>query len=183
MAGRRQSLRNIKEILRLHEAGIKKQKIAAIIGITRKTVRDYLDRAQRAGLTYTDIEQMSAKEVYSRLFPISAEHSATRKEQPDWNYIHQEMKKKGVTLTLLWEEFIQANPKGVRSSQFSYHYNQWKKKLNLSMRQTHKFGEKCFVDYAGHTIPVVDQFTGEVKQAQIFVAVLGASNYTYAEAT
>ncbi|MEA1877661.1 MAG: IS21 family transposase [Bacteroidota bacterium] len=176
-------MRNIKEIIRLYEAGIKKKKIANITGITRKTVRDYLERAERAGLKYDDIEKLSSKEIYAQLFPISPESMQTRKTQPDWSQIHQEMKKKNVTLTLLWEEFIQANPEGVRSSQFSYHYNQWKKKIDLSMRQVHKFGEKCFVDYAGHTIPIIDQSTGESRKAQIFVAVLGASNYTYAEAT
>lgn len=183
MARRRQSLRKIKEILRLHESGIEKTKIAVITSLTRKTVREYLNRADNANLKYQDINNLSSKEIYAKLFSLNSEQTQHKKTQPDWSWIHQEMKKKNVTLTLLWEEFIQENPRGIRSSQFSYHYNHWKKKLNLSMRQTHKLGEKCFVDYAGHTIPIVDQNTGEIKKAQIFVAILGASNYTYAEAT
>jgi len=103
--------------------------------------------------------------------------------EPDWEYIHGEMKKKGVTRQLLWQEYKEVHPDGYQSTQFCDLYARWRKKLKISLRQTHKAGEKTFVDYAGQTVPIIDRHTGKVREAQIFVAVLGASNYTYAEAT
>lgn len=183
MARKRQSVRKIKEIVRLHEAGFNKARIEQMTGITRKTVREYLSKIEQHGLTYAAIQELSSKELYAKLFPIPEHQRHTLKEQPDWNSIHRELQKKYVTLALLWEEFIESNPQGCRYSQFCYHYDRWRQKLDLSMRQVHKLGEKCFVDYTGQTIPVINQQTGEISKAQIFVAVLGASNYTYAQAT
>lgn len=102
---------------------------------------------------------------------------------PDCEYIYQELKKKGVTLRLLWEEHKDQHPDGYQVSQFKEHYRRWKNKLRISMRQTHKAGEKMFVDYASQTVPVRDRRTSKIREAQIFVAVLGASNYTFSEAT
>ena len=102
---------------------------------------------------------------------------------PDWAVVHQELRRPGVTLMLLWEEYRAAHPEGFAYSWFCEHYRAWAGKLDLVMRQTHRAGEKLFVDYAGQTVEVIDRTTGEVRTAQIFVAVLGASNYTYAEAT
>ena len=90
---------------------------------------------------------------------------------------------KNVTLFLLWQEYREANPDGYQYSWFCEHYRAWQGKLDLVMRQDHRAGEKLFVDYAGHTVPVIDRTTGEIHEAQVFVAVMGASNYTYAEAT
>ena len=183
MARERQSMRKIKEMLRLNEAGFNKTQIEQLSGTTRKTVREYLRQAEHVGLRYSDIEKLSSKEIYAKLFPVTTERQHAIKDQPEWNDIHKELQKKHVTLALLWEEFIASNPNGCRYTQFCYHYDQWRKKLDLSMRQVHKLGEKCFVDYAGHTIPIINKETGEIRKAQIFVAVLGASNYTFAEAT
>lgn len=97
--------------------------------------------------------------------------------------MHRELRKKSVTLDLLWQEYKADHPDGYRYSWFCEHYRQWAGKLSVSMRQTHTPGEKLFVDYAGQTLPIIDGATGEIRQAQLFVAVLGASNYTYAEAT
>lgn len=98
-------------------------------------------------------------------------------------WIHRELRRKGVTLQLLWAEYKQMHPtEGYQYSQFCQRYYQWRQRLNLVMRQNHRAGEKLFIDYAGQTVPVTDPATGEVRQAQIFVAVLGASNYSYAEA-
>ena len=103
---------------------------------------------------------------------------------PDWSVVHQELKRKGVTLQLLWEEYTQQYPNRCYSySQFCDRYRHWRGKQKRSMRQTHKAGEKCFVDYCGQTVPLIDPGTGEIRNAQVFVGVLGASNYTYAEAT
>jgi transposase len=99
---------------------------------------------------------------------------------PDWNVGHQELQRKDVTLALLWDEYKQAHPNGYQYSWFCREYRTWRGKLDLVMRQTHRAGEKLFVDYTGQTVSVITPDTGEVHQAEIFVAVLGASNYTYA---
>ena len=183
MAHRRKSVRKIKEIIRLHEAGFNKKQIAGIVIISRKTVRKYIERVESLGLTYTEIEEMPPKKLFTVLFPVKPEDTMGSKPQPDWQKIYQEMKRKNVTLTLLWEEYIEIYQDGYRYSQFCHNYKQWRKRLDISMRQEHKAGEKLFVDFAGQRVPVKDPLTGKIKQAQIFIAVMGASNYTYAEAT
>ena len=117
------------------------------------------------------------------MFPPPPDLPAQQRGIPDWANIHGELKRPGVTLFLLWQEYRQAYSDGYQYSWFCEHYRAWQGKLDLVMRQDHRAGEKLFVDYAGQTVPVIDQTTGEVRQAQIFVAVLGASNYIYAEAT
>ncbi|MCP3997795.1 MAG: transposase, partial [bacterium] len=103
---------------------------------------------------------------------------------PDWSEIHLEHKKPGVTLQLLWDEYkLEHGEDGYQYSRFCELYGQWRGRLDLSMRQQHKAGEKLFVDYCGQTVPITDPATGETHEDEIFVAVLGASNYTYAEAT
>lgn len=183
MAHRRKSVRKIKKIIRLHEAGFNKKQIAGIVIISRKTVRKYIERVESLGLTYAEIEKMPPKRLYAVLFPVKPEETMGSKPQPDWQKIYQEMKRKNVTLTLLWEEYIEIYQDGYRYSQFCHNYKQWRKRLDISMRQEHKAGEKLFVDFAGQRVPVTDPLTGKIKQAQIFIAVMGASNYTYAEAT
>jgi transposase len=107
-----------------------------------------------------------------------------RQVEPDWASVHRELKRKHVTLSVLWDEYIERNPEGYRYSRFCELYRSWEGKLSVTMRQTHVGGDKLFVDYAGDTMPVIiDRLTGEVRQAQIFVAVMGASNFTYAEAS
>lgn len=182
MAQRRKSMREIKEVLRLHESGIDKSKISSITGVSRKTVRSYLTYAHSISLKYSDVQNLSESEIYSKLFPVSNTCDKS-KPQPGWDYIHKEMQKKGVTKLLLWQEFIEKNNCGLGYSRFCHYYREYLKTLDLSMRQTHKLGEKCFVDYAGHTINITNQFTGEIKKAQIFVCVLGTSNYTFSCAT
>jgi len=118
-----------------------------------------------------------------RLLYPPATPSSVQRPLPDWSYIHQEMKRKGVTLFLLWQEYKAQHQDGLQYSRFCTLYRKWQGKLNISMRQTHLAGEKLFVDYAGPTIPIVDRSTGEEHPAQVFIAVLGASNYTFAEAT
>ena len=102
---------------------------------------------------------------------------------PDWSEIHLELRKKGVTLELLWEEYKSVYPEGYQYSRFCELYRDWRGLLKLWMRQDHRAGEKLFVDYAGQTVGVVNPKTGEIKDAQIFVVVLGASSYTFCEAT
>jgi len=183
MAHRRKSVRKIKETIRLHEAGFNKKQIAGSVTTSRKTVRKYIERVESLGLTYAEIEKMTPKQLYARLFPVKPEDGRGLKPRPDWQIIYNDMKKKSVTLALLWEEYIDVYPDGYRYSQFCHNYGLWRKKLDISMRQDHKAGEKLFVDFAGQTVPVTNPATGQIKQAQIFVATMGASNYSYGEAT
>jgi len=126
---------------------------------------------------------MSDGELEAMLFPPPVSPDSAPRPLPDWKTLHEELKRKGVTLFLLWEEYKAVHPEGYEYSRFCDLYREWAGKLPVWMRQEHKAGEKLFVDYAGMTMPVVNQRTGEVRQAQIFVATLGASNYTYADAT
>lgn len=162
--------------------GLTARQISLSVGIARSTVGEYLKRAEAAGIAWPLPDAMDDSALEALLFPHEAKPKG-KEHLPDFDYIHAELKKKGVTLALLWEEYVADNPGGYRYSHFCYLYRRFKDKLDLSMRQPHKAGEKMFVDYAGQTIPIVNPQTGEIKEAQIFVAVLGASNYTFAEAS
>jgi transposase len=177
------SMRKIEEILRLkYEQGLTHRAIAKSCGVSTSTVSEYATHAKAAGLSWPLPEGMTAEELEARLYPNKGANRRRKRPLPDWPYIHKELKRKGVTLSLLWMEYRQEHPQGYGYSQFCQLYREWKKHLNPPMRLKHKAGEKLFVDYAGQTIPVVDPETGEIREAQIFVATLGASNYTYAEA-
>jgi transposase len=117
------------------------------------------------------------------LFPEKPALPSTQRTMPSMDYLFRELKRKGVTLQLLWYEYRQANPDGYQYSQFCYRYRQWAKKLDVTLRQEHRAGEKLFIDYAGQTVPIIDPATGECVEAQIFIAALGASSYTFAEAS
>jgi len=177
-------MRKIKEVLRLHfDTGLGQRPIGRCLGLSRTTVGDYLRRAKDASLAWPLPESLTEQQLYSQLFPPAVSVPTTGRAGPDCVYLHTELKRKGVTLMLLWEEYRGVTPQGYRYSHFCELYRSWARKLKLSMRQIHKAGEKLFVDYAGHTLPIVNPHTGEITDAQIFVAVLGASNYTFAEAT
>ncbi len=177
-------MRKIRETLRLHfDIRLGQRPIARCLNISRTTVGDYLHRAKMAGLGWPLPEDLTDQQLYNLLFPPAAPVLASDRALPDCTYLHTELKRKGVTLMLLWEEYQSEHPQGYRYSHFCELYRQWARKLKISMRQIHKAGEKLFVDYAGHTLPIVDPHTGEITEAQIFVAVLGASSYTFAEAT
>lgn len=183
MTMKRLSMRKIKEVLRLSfEAGLTAREIGRSLSISHPTVLSYLSRARAEGLGWPLPEGLDDAALERLLSAPPAASSPSDRPQPDWAQIHQELKRKGVTLQLLWEEYREDHPSGYQRSQFCNLYRQFAKKRDLPMRQVHKAGEKLFVDYAGHTVPVIDVFTGEIRCAQIFVAVLGASNYTYAEA-
>jgi transposase len=165
------------------DGGQTNRRIARSCHISRPTVADYLLRFEEAGLVWSAAATLDDATLEHKLFPPAPAVSTTERTVPDWHHVHHELRGKGVTLTLLWHEYKAAHPEGFQYSWFCDQYRAWAGTLDLVMRQEHRAGEKLFVDYAGQTAEVVDRRTGEVCQAQVFVAVLGASNYTYAEAT
>jgi len=177
-------MRRIREVLRLSwEGGLSDRVVARSCSLARSTVAKYLHLAREAGLSWPLPEDLTDEALERRLFPGPASCEAGERFTPDWAEVHRELKRKGVTLHLLWDEYKEAHPDGYRYSAFCARYRAWRGTLDVSMRQDHKAGEKLFVDYCGHTVPITDRATGELREAQVFVAVLGASNYTFAEAT
>jgi transposase len=176
-------MRHITEILRLKfEAKLSNEKVARACGVSKGVVSKYLQLATTRGISWPLPEGADEAQLERLLFPITPKPS--RFAQPDYFQVHQELKRKGVTLQLLWAEHIAVHEEeAYRYSQYCHHYRQWCKAQRRSMRQIHRAGEKTFIDYCGPTAPVICRLTGEVRRAQIFVAVLGASSYTFAEAT
>ncbi len=175
-------MRKIKEVLRLkHDAGLSHEKIARAVGLSKGAVAKYVSLAAACGISWPTT--LTEAELEAQLYPAAAPIGADR-ALPDFAVMHTELKRKGVTLQLLWSEYVAAvGGKAYRYSQYCQHYRDWRARQRRSMRQVHIAGEKLFLDYAGPTVPVVAPSTGEICQAQIFVAVLGASSYTYAEAS
>jgi transposase len=177
-------MRQIRQILKLAwEAGLKRRQVARCLSLSPTTVSEYLGRAERAGLTWPLPPELDDAQLEAKLYSRPALPKPDERPLPDWSVVHGELKRKGVTLMLLWQEYKACHPQGLQYSQFCERYRQFAGRLDLPMRHTHRAGEKLFVDYAGQTAEVVDRETGEIRQAQIFVATLGASSYTYAEAT
>jgi transposase len=176
-------MKKIHEVLRLHyEANLSHRKIARACGMSKGVVSKYLALAKARGIPWPLPAGWDESELEARLHP--ALEKPARFVEPDFPATHQELKRKDVTLQLLWSEYATAHGTlAYRYSQFCHHYRQWQARQKRSMRQVHKAGEKLFIDYCGPTVPVVDSSTGEIRQAQVFVAVLGASSYTFAEAT
>lgn len=154
--------------------------MATSLGISRDSVSDYILRSKAVGLAWPLPDDLDDAQLEAKLFP-TAMLRLKRKEEPDWAYVHQELKRKGATLVALHGEYLDANPDGLRRTQFCDRYRQWRKGLKSYLRQTHVAGERVFVDYAGPTLNIYDPNTSEVKKAQVFVGVMGCSNYTYAE--
>lgn len=183
MAKERLSMRKIREILRLHfELKLGKKPIGRVCSVSPSTVIDYVRRAEEAGLGWPLPDDLDDTSLEARLFQAPRNPRTTERPMPPMAEIHQELHKKGVTLQLLWTEYKENNPEGYQYSQFCEHFRRWKETMDVSLRQEHRAGEKMFIDFAGKGIAVVNPSTGEVKDVEIFVAVLGASNYTYAEA-
>jgi len=185
VAAERLSMRTIKEVLRLKwEKRLSNKQIALSCNIARSTVREYLERARHAGLHWPLASDLDDDRLEYLLFSTPGqEESSEKRSLPDMEYIRKELTRKGVTLRLLWLEYRQANPDGYHYSQFCFRYQQWRNTQEISCHQNHKAGEKLFVDYAGQTIPVRDPITGKVRDAYLFLATLGASNYTFAWAS
>jgi transposase len=178
-------MRQVREVLRLRTAEVGLNEIARRVGVAPSTVRLTLKRLASAGLSWPLPAEMTDSVLEAALFAAAGTKQGHRcHAEPDWAEIHRELKRKHVTLTMLWEEYIERCPEGYRYSRFCELYRSWASRLSVTMRQSHIGGDKLFVDYAGDTVPViVDRLTGQVRPAQIFVAVMGASNFTYAEAS
>ncbi len=181
-------MRKLREVLRLRfELKLGYQQIGRSCSIAVSTVHKYLKRAEAAGVRWPLPEDWDEARVEAAVFPRSGSAAAEKANvhtPPDFTAIHEQLRtNKYVTLQLLWEEYRQANPDGYRYSRFCFLYQRWRSKLDVVLRHEHKAGEKMFVDWAGATIPIYDRHTGETHQAPLFVATLGASSYTWAEAT
>lgn len=176
-------MRKIKEILRLKlEFSLSYQKIARSCNVSASTVHDVIRRANAAGLTWPLPNELQGEtELENKLYPGQILNTLHR-EKPDMNWIHRELKRKNVTLQTLWQEYKAAHPDGYQYSYFCEQYNIWREKLNPVLRKTYPAGKFMEVDYAGQTMTITDPATGKTYPAYIFVAVLAATNYTYAEA-
>lgn len=177
-------MRKIKEVLRLHqEIGLSERQIAKSCDISRSTVKEYLHRSQRAGVGWPLPSELDDAQLENLLFPLTHPIAPENRGMPPLDYLYQELKKKGVTLQLLWCEYKQSNPEGYQYSQFCKRYQSWVDKLDVCLRQEYRAGEKLFVDYAGQTVPVQSPLSARIQEAYLFVAALGASHYTFAEAS
>ena len=178
-------MRHVREVLRLRTAGVSGNEIARRLGVAPSTVRLTLQRLAVAGLSWPLPTEMTDTALEAQLFAaVGTKQGHRRRAEPDWAEVHRELKRKHVTLQILWDEYIERYPDGYRYSRFCDLYRIWASRLSVTMRQTHAGGDKLFVDYAGDTVPVIiDRLNGKIRPAQIFVAVLGASNFTYAEAS
>ena len=183
MPAKRIPMHKIHEVLRLrYDAGLSHSQIARACSLSKGVVSKYLSLARAKDIGWPLPAEMDDAELVHQLLPERT--APERFVEPDYAEIHQELKRKGVTLQLLWSEYTATHgSKAYRYSQYCEHYRQWRKRQKRSMRQRHLAGEKLFIDYCGPTVDVIDRSSGEVRRAQIFVAVLGASSYTYAEAT
>lgn len=176
-------MRKIRQVLRLHhDVKLSQRAIANSLGISRDSVSDYLTRSAAAKLIWPLPSDMDDAVLEQRLFPQNINKQFARKPEPDWQVVHEELKRKGATLQVIHEEYLAVQPDGINYSLFCQRYREFKQTLKSHMRQTYRAGERVFMDYAGPTVGIIDQSSGEIRRAQIFVGVLGASNYIYAEA-
>ncbi len=177
-------MRHIRRIIGLHvTSGLSVRLISRALNVPPSTVADYIQRYQAGGLSPSDIQTLNDRQVYAALFPEQAKGRLSGQSLPDFALINRELRRKHVTRLLLWEEYREQHPEGYGYTQFCELYRQWSRKISVSMRQLHRAGEKLFVDYSGLTMELIDPETGEVSRAEILVACLGASGYTYAEAS
>ena len=178
-------MRKIKEVLRLrYELKLDQRQIARSCSMAVSTVHEYLKRAEATQISWPLPDGWDDTRLEEALYPNSEVKPQPKKSPPDFAAVHEQLRThRHVTLQLLWEEYRDANPDGYRYSRFCELYQRWRKKLDVVMRQEHKAGEKAFVDWAGSTISIHDRVTGMAWQASLFVAALGASSYTWAEAT
>ncbi len=185
MPTQRLSMRRIKQLLTMRfSAGASTRVIARELGVAPSTVREYLSRAAAAGIVWPLAADATDDSLMARLFVNGGVRAGARfLPEPDWAALVRELKRPGVNLLVLWEEYRAIHPAGYAYSRFCELLREFERRLSPTMRQQHVAGHKAFVDYSGKLVPIIDPVTGEVSTAEIFVAVLGASSLTYAEAT
>ena len=178
----RLKMKHIRKIIELHElTGLSVREIKNALNLPKSTVGDYLKTWEAGNLTLEQLRVLNDDQIYTALF--GTKDRKRSRPLPDFAKMNTELKKKQVTRSLLWEEYREQHPDGLGYSQFCDHYLRWSKKVSVSMRQVHKAGEKLFVDYSGLTMEIIDHKTGEISKAEVFVTALGASGYSYAEAS
>ena len=183
MPAERIPMRQVFQALRLVlDQGRSQREVGRVLGLSQSTVNEYVRRFRASGLAWPISPDTDDGTVEARLFTDHAPPTGVR-PMPDWSALHAELKRKGVTLQLLWIEYKQGAPDGYQYTQFCRHYHAWADTLTPVLRQLHVAGEKCFVDYAGLTMPIVDALTGDIREAEIFVGALGASHLIFVEAT
>jgi transposase len=185
MPGERLSMREIREVLRLGLGQrLPQRAVARSLGLSQGAIHSYMARARRAGLGWPLPDGLDDAQLEALLYPPPSQVAPERRAIPDWAAVHRELRRPNMTLALLWEEYRggAGAQDGFGYSWFCDLYREWVGRLKPTLRQVHPAGERVFVDFAGHTMEVVDGATGEVRQAEVFVGVLGASSYTYAEA-
>ena len=185
MPMQRVTMKQLQEIMRLKfDLKLSNRNIGHMLNISPSTVSLYINAFKRKEIAWDPHNPISQEALEKLLCPTKHLPSLRELVIPNFEQIHLELKKKGVTLQLLWEEYHNVYAeKAYGRTQFCKMYQRWRNKLKVTMRQKHKAGDKLFIDYAGSTFPIIDRISGEIREAQIFVAVMGASNYTYAEAT
>ena len=186
MPGERVSMRKIREVLRLRFAqGLSQRAIGTSLRLSTGAVNACLNRARRVGLGWPLREGLDDDQLEALLYPPPPGVASEQRPIPDWAVVHRELRRPNVTLSLLWEEYRGGTgaQDGFGYSWFCNLYREWVGRLKPTLRQVHTAGERVFVDFAGHTMEVIDGTTGEVRRAEVFVAVLGASSYTFAEAS
>ena len=182
-AKRELTMRQLRYMLRLHHDGVSARAIGRTLGVARSTIQDNLQRAQASGIAWPLPPELTDAVLEQRLFARPGMMSGLRRRsEPDWGMLARELKRPGVNLMVLWEEYRQVQPDGYGYSRFCDLFREFERRLSPVMRQEHVAGDKVFVDYSGKRIDIVDPSTGIVIEAELFVGVLGASSYTYAEA-
>jgi transposase len=186
MANRRLPVRKIKEVLRLkYDCNLSDRQIARSCRVSRSTIADYIMKARAAGLSWSEAAELTDTQLEEKLFPVKRIPASVRRLEPDYEHIYNELRtyrKFNLTLIQLWLEYKEAHPDGYQYSQFCELYRRWRSKLDYVMRQEHRGGEKVFIDYCDG-LSILDLITGELVPTQLFVAVWGASSYTYSEAS
>src|SRR5450830_497283 len=183
MKRKRISMDKLRKILKLHEmSNLSCRDIASTLNISKTVVGQYISEFKACKLNYFDIENLSDSDLIERLGKKKRQSAKYRILESFFKYFAVELKKTGVTLYLLWQEYNQKHPDGYSYSQFCYHFQVWSEIDKATMHLFHKAGDKCFIDFAGKTLPVVNRNTGEITETEVFVAILAASQLSYVEA-
>ena len=182
MARRRKSMNKVREIIRLDELGFAQRQIARALNVSRPVVAQYLRDFKTTGLSYGDIKDMGDDKFADIFIKKTGKSKRQQALSEQFTYMAKELKRIGVTLYLLWEEYRRENPDGYSYSQFCYHFQVWRNLSPLTMHIEHKAGDKMFVDFTGKHMWFYDREKKQQQKAEVFVAILGASQYTYVEA-